>query len=170
MECSARLFYLMKGGIQMETRKMKKVNDSYTTQVQLLTPANMNGYNRLFGGTMMSWMDVVAGVVARRHSERNVTTARVEDLTFRAAAHVNDTLMLTGHVTYVGRTSMEICVNVYIEALNGERSMINQAHFVMVALDENEKPTEVPGLILETEQQKREWDEALERKKIREKK
>lgn len=154
----------------METRKMKRVADSYTTQVQLLTPANMNGYNRLFGGTMMSWMDVVAGVVARRHSERNVTTACVEDLTFRAAAHVNDTLMLTGHVTYAGRTSMEICVNVYVEALTGERNMINQAHFVMVALDENEKPTEVPGLILETEQQKREWDEALERKRMREKK
>lgn len=151
----------------MTERKMKRVADAYTTQVQLLTPANMNGYNRLFGGTMMSWMDVVAGVVARRHSECNVTTARVEDLTFRAAAHVNDTLMLTGYVTHVGRTSMDICVNVYVEALSGCRTLINRAHFVMVALDENERPTEVPGLILETEQQRREWDEAVARRKMR---
>ena len=152
----------------MDTRKMKRVADSYTTQVQLLTPANMNGYNRLFGGTMMSWMDVVAGVVARRHSERNVTTACVEDLTFRAAAHVNDTLMLTGYVTHVGRTSMEICVNVYVEALDGNRNMINQAHFVMVALDENEKPTPVPGLILETDEERAEWEQAKHRREQRE--
>ena len=136
----------------------RKVSDSRTQQVQMLMYDHMNGHGRLFGGRLMEWIDVVAGVVARRHSERNVTTARVEDLTFRAAAHVNDTLMLTGYVTYVGRTSMEICVNVYVEALTGERSMINQAHFVMVALDENEKPAEVPVIILENEQQKREWN------------
>ena len=73
----------------MENRKMKRVADSYTTQVQLLTQANLNGYNRLFGGQLMSWMDIVAGVTARRHAEKNVTTVCVEELEFRAPARAN---------------------------------------------------------------------------------
>lgn len=144
----------------MAERKMKRVEDSFTTQVQLLTQANLNGYNRLFGGKLMSWMDIVAAVAARRHSERNVTTVRVTDLEFRAPARANDTLMLTAHICHVGRTSMDVCVRVYVEELSGERNLINQAHFVMVALDADERPTEVPGLILETEEQKAEWQEA----------
>ena len=142
----------------------KRVQDSYTTQVQILTQANLNGYNRLFGGQMMSWMDIVAAVVARRHSGCNVTTARVDGLVFRAPAYANDTLTLTGRLCYVGRTSMEIRVRVYVEALSGQRQMINEAYFIMVALDGNEKPTPVPGLILETEEEKIEWEQALKRK------
>ena len=139
---------------------MKRVEDSFTTQVQLLTQANLNGYNRLFGGQLMSWMDIVAAVAARRHSERNVTTVSVTDLEFRAPARANDTLMLTAHICHVGRTSMDVCVRVYVEELSGERNLINQAHFVMVALDADERPAEVPGLILETDEQQAEWQEA----------
>lgn len=148
----------------MAERKKKKLSDSFTTQVHILTQGNLNGYNRLFGGTLMSWMDIVAGVTARRHSERNVTTVRVEDLEFKAPAHANDTLMITGHITHVGNTSMEVCVRVYVEALTGERRLINRAFFVMVALDENEKPVPVPGLILETDQQREEWRQAEARR------
>lgn len=148
----------------MAERKKKKLSDSFTTQVHILTQGNLNGYNRLFGGTLMSWMDIVAGVTARRHSERNVTTVRVEDLEFKAPAHANDTLMITGHITHVGNTSMEVCVRVYVEALTGERRLINRAFFVMVALDENEKPVAVPGLILETDQQREEWRQAEARR------
>jgi len=145
-------------------RPMKRVSDSYTTQVQILTQANLNGYQRLFGGQLMSWMDIVAAVAARRHAGRNVTTVRVDDLEFKAPAYANDTLMLTAYVCYVGNTSMDICVNVYLESLQGTKKLINRAHFIMVALDENENPAPVPGLILETEQQKAEWADALARK------
>ena len=144
----------------------KRASESFTTQVQVLTQANLNGYNRLFGGQLMSWMDVVAAVTARRHSGRNVTTVCVNELEFRAPAHANDTLMLTGEIVYVGRTSMEVRVRVYIEALNGDREQINEARFVMVALDDNEKPTEVPGLLIETEEQQRLWDQAAAHRKI----
>ena len=143
----------------------KRAAESFTTQVQVLTQANLNGYNRLFGGQLMSWMDIVAAVTARRHSGRNVTTVSVNELEFRAPAHANDTLMLTGEIVYVGRTSMEVLVRVYIEALNGEREQINEARFVMVALDDHERPTEVPGLILETEEQERLWAQAAARRK-----
>ena len=133
----------------MTERRMKTIADSYTTQVHILTQANLNGYNRLFGGTLMSWMDIVAGVVARRHSERNVTTLKVEELIFKAPARANDTLMITGEISSVGRTSMHVLVKVYVEALTGQRQLINEATFVMVALDEQEKPTPVPGILIE---------------------
>ena len=144
----------------MSERKMKSPAESFTTQVQVLTKGNLNGSDRLFGGTLMAWMDVVAAVTARRHSGCHVTTASVKELNFRAPAHGDDTLVLTGEVVYVGRTSMEILVSVYIEELNGEEKLINEAHFVMVAIDENERPVEVPGLLLETEEQRLKWMEA----------
>lgn len=145
----------------------KRVSDSYTEQVQLLLQGNMNGYHRLFGGKLMEWIDVVAAVTARRHSGRNVTTAVVDELQFKGPAYANETLLLTGWVTYVGRTSMEVCVKTYVEELSGERRLINTAYVVLVALDENEKPTEVPGLILETEQERMDWEAGKRRNELR---
>ena len=142
----------------------KRVKDSVTEQVHILSQGNLNGYRRLFGGKLMSWMDVVAAVVARRHSERNVTTAVVDMLEFKAPAYANDTICIIGKVTYVGNTSMEVKVDVFVEELTHERRLINTAYFVMVALDENEKPTKVPGIILETEEEKLEYEKALIRK------
>lgn len=142
----------------------KRVSDSVTEQVHILTQANLNGYHRLFGGKLMSWMDIVAAVVARRHSGKNVTTAIVDMLQFKAPAFSNDTVFIHGKITYAGTTSMEIKVTVYVEELNGERKLINTAYFVMVALDENQKPTEVPGLILETDEEREEYENAKTRK------
>ncbi|MDE5917716.1 MAG: acyl-CoA thioesterase [Oscillospiraceae bacterium] len=145
----------------------KRVKDSYSEQVQVLTQANINGYNRLFGGQLMEWIDIVAAVVARRHSGRNVTTAVVDTLTFQAPARANDTIIICGYVTYVSRTSMEVCTKTYVENLNGSRQLINTAYLVMVALDENENPTVVPRLILETEEEKAEWAAAEKRSLLR---
>lgn len=145
----------------------KSVKDSYAEQVQILTQKDMNGYNRLFGGRLMEWIDIVASVVARRHSGRNVTTAVVDTLTFRAPAHLNDTVILCGRITYVGRTSMEVCVETYVEHLDSSRTLINTAYVIIIAIDENEKPVEVPRLKLETEDEKAEWTLAEKRAEIR---
>ena len=145
----------------------KRIKDSITEQVHILTQGNLNGYRRLFGGKLMSWMDVVAAVVARRHSEKNVTTAVVDMLEFKAPAYANDTICIIGKITYVGNTSMEVKVDVYVEELTHERRLINTAYFVMVALDENEKPTKVPGIILETEEEIQEYEKAKLRKERR---
>ncbi len=142
------------------TEQARRVSDSLTTQVQVIGANDLNGYGRLFGGRLMSWMDIVAAVAARRHSRRNVTTARVEGLEFRLPAHANDTLALSAHVAYVGSTSMMVKVEAYVEQLDGEKRLTNCAWFVMVALDENDKPARVPGLITETENEKREWEQA----------
>lgn len=142
----------------------KKISDSRTEQVQILNQSNINGFGRLFGGQLMQWIDVVAAVTARRHSEKNVTTVLVDRLEFKKPARVNNTLVLNGHITYVGRTSMEVCVDTFIESLSGERTLINTAYVVMVALDENDCPTPVPGLILTTDEEKAEWEAAKKRR------
>ena len=123
----------------------KTVQDSITEQVHILMPENLNGYGRLFGGRLMQRIDEVAGVTARRHSGCNVTTAAVSELQFHAAAHVNDVVVLEGRILRVGNTSMEVQVDTFVER-PGERVHINRAKLVMVALDENERPTPVPKL------------------------
>lgn len=145
----------------------KRVKDSYSQQVHVLTMSNLNGYSRLFGGQLMAWIDEVAAVVARRHSGTNVTTALIDMLKFKKAAYANETIVLKGKITYVGNTSMEVNVKTYVEKLSGERILINDAYVVMVALDENEKPVKVPGLILETDEEREAWNMALKRKQHR---
>lgn len=145
----------------------KRVDDSKTETAHLIRPTHLNGANRLFGGTLMQWIDEVAAVVAKRHSGTNVTTASVDNLTFLKGAYQNDMVIIKGKVTWVGKTSMEICVDTYVESLNGERTRINNAHFMMIALDENDKPIEVPRLIIETEDEKLAWEHGEERRRIR---
>lgn len=147
--------------------RAKRTADSKAEQVHILMPGDSNGSYRLFGGILMQWIDVVAGVVARRHAESNVTTAAVDNLQFLSPAHINDTVVLFGKITYVGRTSMEVCVDTYVEELNGARKLVNRAYIVMVAVDENECPKEVPGLILETDEERAEWEAAVERNAVR---
>lgn len=145
----------------------KRVNDSKTEQVQILSQGTLNGYKRLFGGKLMQWIDIVAAVTARRHSGCNVTTAAVDSLEFKAAAYANDTIVLVGSITYTGRTSMEVCVKTYVEMLSGERRLINKAYVIMVALDENENPTQIPQLECITDEEKAEWEAAKIRREIR---
>ena len=145
----------------------KTVNDSRVETVHIVRPNHLNGANRLFGGILMQWIDEVAGIVAKRHSMCNVTTASVDNLTFLHGAYQNDMVVITGKVTWVGSTSMEVCVDTYVETLCGKRDRINNAHFMMVALDENNKPVKVPPLILQTEEEKLAWAHGEERKRIR---
>lgn len=138
-------------------RKQKQVEDSRTENTYLIMPKHINGYGRLFGGILLQWIDEVAGIVAHRHAGSIVTTACVDNLNFKAGAYLGDTVVLIGRMTYVGKTSMEVRVDTYAEDADGTRRMINRAYEVLVALDENDKKIEVPGLIVETEAQRAEW-------------
>ncbi len=147
--------------------KERAASYSYTEQAHMVTSPDLNGYGRLFGGKLMEWIDVVAAIAARRHSGRNVTTAMVDTLCFRGPAYPNDTLVLAGRVTRVWNTSMEVCVRTMVEDMNGIKRTINKAYLVLVALDENEKPTKVPALILETDEERMEWELAERRQQLR---
>ena len=145
----------------------KKVSDSIVETVHIVRPNHLNGANRLFGGILMQWLDEVAGIVAKRHSMCNVTTASVDNLRFLKGAYQNEMIVIVGKLTYVGKTSMEVRVDTYVENKSGVRKAINRAYFVMVALDENDQPMQVPKLILETEAEKAEWESAKKRREMR---
>lgn len=115
----------------------------------------------------MEWIDIVAAVVARRHCNMNVTTAAVDSLVFKKPAFANDTVAIDGYITYAGKTSMEICVETFVENLDGSKDPINTAYVVMVAIDQDGKPAEVPGLILESDRDRQNYEAALRRKEYR---
>ena len=139
-------------------KEAKLVKESVVETVHIVRPNHLNGAGRLFGGILMQWIDEVAGVVAIRHSKCNCITASVDNLRFIRGAYQSETIVLRGKVTYVGHTSMEVRVDTYVEDRHGMRKMINRAYVVMVAVDEHHKPVPVPGLYVETESGKAEWE------------
>ena len=146
----------------------KRVEDSLTEQTYLVMHKHINGYGRLFGGQLMAWIDELAGIVSQRHSGSQITTACIDQLNFKHAVMLGDTLVMIGRITYVGTSSMEVRIDSYVEDLEGMRRMINRAYVVMVAIDvETGKSKKVPGLIVETESQKAEWEGGIRRMELR---
>ena len=146
----------------------RKVSESQVEIVRLVRPNHLNSAGRLFGGMLMQWLDEAAGMVAMRHTRSNVITASVDNLRFIHGAYNGEMVVIIGKVTFVGHTSLEVRLDTYVEHLNtGMRHPINRAYFTMVSLDENDKPKQVPGLLLETEAERAEWDAAKKRRQMR---
>ena len=145
----------------------KTVSESLVETVHIIRPNHLNGANRLFGGILMQWIDEVAAIVAKRHCNGNVTTASVDNLTFLQGAYLDDLVVIKGKMTWVGNSSMEVCVDTYVENHQGERQRINNAHFILIALDDNGKPVSVPRLTLQTEDERLAWEHGEERQRIR---
>ena len=139
-------------------RPCKRVVDSQTEQTYLMRPNYLNCYGNLFGGQLMGWIDEIASIVAMRHCEADITTAAIDNLNYKEGATVNDVVVLRGKITHVGRTSMEVRVDTYVESRHGIRKVINRAYVVMVAVDEHHHPIPVPGLIVESENDRAEWE------------
>ena len=148
-------------------RTTKKVSESQTQQQYILRPAHINPYGRLFGAQLLKWIDEVAGIVAVRHANAIVTTAAIDNLQFKAPAYSGNLVVLQGRITCVGRTSMEVRVDTFTEALDGTREHINCAYIEMVAINNEGKAVEVPALELETEEQRAEYEAAIKRREMR---
>ena len=140
-----------------------------TTSVQIVLPQHCNGYKkpRLFGGQLMAWIDITGAVAARRYTQKAVTTVCIDNLNFLNPAYLNDTVVLEARVTWTGRTSLEVRVDSYVEQLDGIRKCVNRAYLVFVALDDDDKPSEVPPFNPETDEEKQEYAQALVRREIR---
>ena len=140
-----------------------------TTSVQIVLPQHCNGYSkpRLFGGQLMSWIDIVGAVAARRYAQCAVTTVCVDNLNFLSAAYLNDTIVQEAIVTWTGNTSLEVRVDSFVEQLGGERALVNRAYAVFVALNDQDQPVQVPVFTPETDEEKAEYQAALERRRIR---
>lgn len=147
--------------------RKKTVEESRIEQVYQVRPEHLNGAGRLFGGKLMEWIDELAGLVGIRHAQQDVITASVDNLKFIRGAYLKDLIVLIGRVTFVGKTSMEVRVDTYIESIDGMRKPINRAYLTLVAVDKDGNPVEVPGLIIETEAQKAEWEAGIRRREMR---
>ena len=145
----------------------KKVKDSMVEIAHIVRPTDLNNAKRLFGGTLMSWIDETAVIVAKRHANMNVTTASVDNLSFLSSAYMRDIMVIIGKITYVGTTSMEVKVESYVEHIHGERELVNRAYITMVGLDDNDRPAKIPELILETPEEIAENEQAKIRRKLR---
>ena len=152
--------------IDMEIGK-KKVGDSLVEQVYIVRPPHVNGYGRLFGGQLMQWIDETAGIAARRHAQCTITTAAIDNLSFKLPAFQNDMVVLIARISYVGKTSMEVRVDTYTENDDGVRKLINTAFLVEVAIDRDGKPQPVPGLLLESDEDVENWNNGYRRYQFR---
>ena len=116
----------------------------------------------------MKLMDNAAGVVAARHSHTNVVTALVEDINFRSPVRVGDLVIVHGRITFTSRSSMEIQIEVEAEnLLTGKRLQVLTSYYIMVAVDLEGKPIEVPSLKVSTEEEERLFNEGMARYQAR---
>lgn len=145
---------------------VKRVSDSLTEQAYMIRARHTNSAGRLFGGNLMAWIDEIGGMAARRHAGSPVTTAAVDSLQFTKPVLPGQTAVLVARVTHVGRTSMEVRVDTYVEYLDGRREQVNRAYLVFVAV-KGDKPCPVPGLLLETEEERLEWEAGVRRDELR---
>ena len=129
-----------------------------------MQPEHANNLGNVHGGWIMKLIDEAGGLCATRHARRPAVTVAVDSLRFLSPVHVGDLVTFTAHLNWVGRTSMEVEVNVEAEhLLTGQKTHTNSAYLVYVALDQEGHPVEVPGLILETEEERRRWMQGAQR-------
>lgn len=141
-----------------DSRPMSHSVGSITTFVM---PDMQNIRGDLFGGHLMALVDQAAAVAAIRHAGGPAVTASIDRVDFRERIPVGALVTCSATVDYVGKSSMDITVEVYSEKVStGERRHTHTAHVVFVAIDEEGKPTRVPRLIPETDEERARYQRA----------
>lgn len=142
--------------------KTPKQSESNISRVMLPPDANVAG--NVFGGTISKMIDEIAGIVATKHCRRNCVTANIDHIDFIYPVHIGDLLEMRGRLNFVGKSSMEVGVEVFAENLEtGDINFAGRASVTMVALDNSGKPVEVPRLKLETDEDKKLFQLGLDR-------
>lgn len=139
--------------------KSPEESKSQTTIIMLPSDANPKG--NVFGGVILKHLDLIAGLVAKRHAgHANVVTASIDRMTFLKPVYIGNALILSARLNYVKKSSMEVEVRIEAEDLDiGERVLTGTAFVTIVALDENRKPIEVNPLILNTDEDQQRFQE-----------
>jgi acyl-CoA hydrolase len=139
----------------------KAPSESSVEMREMVMPNNTNALNTVFGGTVMSWIDIAAAMVAARHCARPVVTAHIDDIDFIAPIKVGYHVLIQASMNYVGRTSMIVGVKVTSEnPYTGEVRKTTKAYLTFVALDDLGRPIEVPALTPETDDDIRRYENA----------
>lgn len=146
----------------------KKVSSSQVVMTQLVLPSHTNSLDTIFGGTVMSWIDIAAAIAAQRHSNKAVVTASIDQLNFIAPIKKGWVVNLKASVNYTSRTSMEVGVKVEAEnPITSELFHTASAYLTFVALGSDGKPSAVPALDLESDVEKRRFAAAQKRRELR---
>lgn len=150
------------------TMDPRPVSKSIVNMTEMVLPSHTNSLDTVFGGIIMSWIDIAAAISAQRHSSKPVVTASIDTLNFIQPVDIGWIVNLSACVNYVSRTSMEVGVRVDAEnPILGEKFHTASAYLTFVALDSSRKPIPIPGLILETETDKRRHASAEKRRESR---
>ena len=136
---------------------------------QIVMPMHTNGVaGVMFGGVMMQWIDVCAGVAAMRHAAGAVLTASIDRLDFMSPVHVGEIVVLQAQVNYTARTSMEVGCRVETEDMHTRtRRYVTKAYLTFVAIDDKGRPRGIAPLSLTTEADQRRHAEAETRRHAR---
>ena len=135
---------------------------------QLVLPGLTNVHGTIFGGILMQWIDIAAGIAAARHAGGPVVTASMDRLHFLHPVHLGEVVILQAQVNYAARTSMEVGVRVLSESpTTFERRQTTRAYLTFVAVDSQGHPRPVPRLVTETAEEKRRFKDADRRRVVR---
>ncbi|MBI5942950.1 MAG: acyl-CoA thioesterase [Chloroflexi bacterium] len=150
------------------TPASKTIRASRISIAQLMQPEHANNLGNVHGGWIMKLVDEAGALACMRHAQKRVVTVAVDSLVFREPIKIGDLIILNAEVTYAGRTSMESEVQVIAEnPITGERTHTNTAYLVYVALDDAGRPSSVPELIIETDEEKARAEQAKKRQAYR---
>jgi acyl-CoA hydrolase len=148
--------------------QMRRITDSAFTLSQFMLPEHSNSQGRVHGGVVLKLCDECGGIVAARHARRPVVTVTVDSVNFHRPIELGSLLLIHGRLNYVGTTSMEVELRVEAEnLLTGEVIHTNSAFFVYVALDDLRRPTPVPSLELETDDERLRYEQGRARQSAR---
>jgi acyl-CoA hydrolase len=145
----------------MADEKGKCPSESAVETRYLIMPHQANPQGTAFGGVIVAWIDMVAGMAAQRHCGKEVVTAGIDSLAFKEPIRIGDHVTLRATVNYVSRSSMEVGVQVTREdPYTGQKVMATSAYLTFVALDENKNPTAAPPIIPQSDEEKRRHENA----------
>lgn len=146
----------------------KKAQESYTIMNELVLPNDTNTLNNLMGGRLLHWMDIAAAISAQKHCNRIVVTASVDNVSFRHPVKLGDVISIEAKVTRAFNTSVEVQLVVWAQNIpSGTKVRSNEAFYTFVAIDQNGRTIHVPTLEPESEEEKRLYDGALQRRELR---
>ncbi|MDQ3867993.1 MAG: acyl-CoA thioesterase [Thermoproteota archaeon] len=147
------------------SKQGKRSIESQAEMTIIMLPSDANPKGNVFGGVILKYVDLIAGLVAKRHSGRaNIVTASIDRMTFLKPVFIGNALILSARLNYVRKSSMEVEVTVVSEDLDDStKTHAGTAFVTMVALDKYGKPMEVPQIILESEEDKKHFSEGESR-------
>jgi uncharacterized protein (TIGR00369 family) len=146
----------------------KRPSESRITLTLAMGPEHANLHGNVHGGVIMKLCDEAGGMTSAKHARRPVVTVAVDSMRFLSPVHIGNLLTVSAEVSWVGRTSLETRVVVTAEdVMTGQVCHTNTAYFVYVALGEDGRPTPIPPLICETEEEKARFERATQRQAYR---